>query len=586
MTNKIFQSFQKLGTIFQKYTSVILSSIAMAACAIILIEDSKISDKNEYLLFRILVTSALGISLLFAFNMISQRFGKRIFYEISGILILVGFFFMLPSEKEKLNVVYVFIIVSSFVLSHLLVSFAPYWKSSEEAPFWQYNKSLFIGLIQTGIFTGVLTAGVLLALAAIENLFGIDFKEKIYPEIAVFLGIFGSTVIFLLFQQGGLEKMEANDLYPIVLKFFTQFILIPLLLLYGVILYLYMFKILISFNLPHGWVSYMVLAYSIFGILALLLVHPLREQGAKSWVHWFHKIFFYTLIPLIILLFIAINTRLLQYGFTEARCFVLLTAVWLVGMVCYFLFFKKTHIKIIPISLFLILALSLIVPYFNVFSVSVRSQENDLKKLLTENQLLVNGKIDFKKEIADSVADNIVDKFEFLSERFKNKSLASYLNDDVKKSFKNDKIWHINGLFTNIIYKKDNYRSNNFILYNQNTYFNAQGYSYIVTENQLNRNEVNINGDQFKLEQNSYNDAPFYKLTLNEKTTVDFMPLIIEKFKPYKTMEGDDTAKDLSVSKDLGPYQIKIEFGSINRNKLENQTRYYIDNAVFFIRKR
>jgi energy-coupling factor transporter transmembrane protein EcfT len=330
----------------------------------------------------------------------------------------------------------------------------------------------------------------------------------------------------------------------------------------------------------------MVLAYSIFGMLALLLVHPLREQGAKSWVHWFHKIFFYTLIPLVILLFVAINTRLLQYGFTEARCFVLLTALWLAGMVCYFLFFKKSHIKIIPISLFLILALSLIVPYFNVFSVSVRSQENDLKKLLTENQLLVNGKIDFKKEIADSVADNIVDKFEFLSERFKNKSLASYLNDDVKKSFKDDKIWHINGLFTNVVNKKDNNRSNNFILYNQNTYFYTQGYSYIVTENQLNRNEVNIQGDQFKLDQNSYNDAPFYKLTLNEKTTVDFMPLIIEKFKPYKTMEGDDTAKDLSVSKDLGPYQVKIEFSSINRNQQEKVTHYYMDNAVIFIRKK
>jgi hypothetical protein len=472
------------------------------------------------------------------------------------------------------------------VLSHLFVSFAPFFKSNNETSFWAYNKSLFIGLIQTGIFTLVLIIGVLLAVAAVENLFGIDFNEKIYPELAVFIGIFGSAVIFLLFQQGGLEKMQAENSYPIVLKFFTQFILIPLLLLYGVILYLYMFKILINFNLPHGWVSYMVLAYSIFGMLALLLVHPLREQGAKSWVHWFHKIFFYTLIPLVILLFVAINTRLLQYGFTEARCFVLLTAVWLSGMVCYFLFVKKSHIKIIPISLFLILALSLIVPYFNVFSVSVRSQENDLKKLLTENQLLVNGKIDFKKEIADSVADNIVDKFEFLSERFKNKSLASYLNDDVKKSFKDDKIWHINGLFTNVVNKKDNNRSNNFILYNQNTYFYTQGYSYIVTENQLNRNEVNIQGDQFKLDQNSYNDAPFYKLTLNEKTTVDFMPLIIEKFKPYKTMEGDDTAKDLSVSKDLGPYQVKIEFSSINRNQQEKVTHYYMDNAVIFIRKK
>jgi hypothetical protein len=583
---KINQLLQNLGVIFQKYTLVLASSLSMAITAITLIEDKNISKQTELILAKLLFASGLGISLFFGLYMFSQRYGKRFVFEAIGILLLIGFYFILPQDMDQWNVVEIISIFSCAVLAHLFVAFAPFWNSKEEAPFWQYNKSLFIGVIQTGIFIHVMVAGVLLAVAAVENLFGIDFKEKIYPELAVFIGIFGSAVIFLLFQQGGLEKMQAENSYPIVLKFFTQFILIPLLLLYGVILYLYMFKILISFNLPHGWVSYMVLAYSIFGMLALLLVHPLRIQGAKSWVHWFHKIFFYTLIPLIILLFVAINTRLLQYGFTEARCFVLLTAVWLAGMVCYFLFFKKTHIKIIPISLFLILALSLIVPYFNVFSVSVRSQENDLKKLLTENQLLVNGKIDFKKEIADSVADNIEDKFEYLSERFKNKSLATYLNDDVKKSFKDDKTWYINGLFTNVVNKKDDNRSNNFILYNQNTYFNTQGYSYIVTENQLNRNEVNIQGDQFKLDQNSYNDAPFYKLTLNEKTTVDFMPLIIEKFNPYKTMEGDDTAKDLSVSKDLGPYQVKIEFSSINRNQQETVTHYNMDNAVFFIRKK
>lgn len=584
MINKLIQLFQNLNVIFQKYTFVLASSLSMAITAIILIEDKDISEATELILVKILITSALGISLFFGLYMFSQRYGKRFVFEAIGLILLGAFYFLLPNQKDHWNVIQIIMIFSSAVLTHLLVAFAPFWNSNEEAPFWQYNKSLFIGVVQTFIFTQVMVAGVLLAVAAVENLFGIDFNEKIYPELAVFIGVFGSSVIFLLFQQGGLEKMQAENSYPIVLKFFTQFILIPLLLLYGVILYLYMFKILINFNLPHGWVSYMVLAYSIFGMLALLLVHPLREQGAKSWVHWFHKIFFYTLIPLIILLFVAINTRLLQYGFTEARCFVLLTALWLAGMVCYFLFFKKTHIKIIPISLFLILALSLIVPYFNVFSVSVRSQENNLKKLLTENHLLVNGKIDFKKEIADSVADNIEDKFEFLSERFKNKSLATYLNDDVKKSFKNDKVWRINGLFKN---KKIIIASNSsFILYNQNEYFNSQNYDYIVTEIKLNEKEITIGEDVFKLEHNSFIDQPYYKLKINDKETIDFMPLIIDKFKPYKNQEGEDTLKDLSVSANLGSYEIKIEFSSINKTLDRKTTNYYLENAVFFIKKK
>jgi hypothetical protein len=584
---KIAKLTQRLILIAQKYSMVLFSSLMMAICALILIEDEKISDNLELITIKIIIISGLGISLFFGLNMFGQRTGKRWISELIGLIFLLGFYFILPSHKDNWNITQVILILACFVLSHLLVSFAPYWKSNDEASFWQYNKSLFIGLIQTGIFTQVLTIGVLLALAAIENLFGIDFKEKIYPEIAVFLSIFGSTVIFLLFQQGGLETMEANDLYPIILKFFTQFILIPLLLLYGVILYLYMFKILISFNLPQGWVSYLVLAYSIFGILALLLVHPLKNDSSKSWVRIFHKIFYSTLVPLIILLFIAINTRLLQYGFTEARYFVLLIACWLSVTVLYFIIKKQSSIKFIPISLFGFVLFALVFPYFNAFSLSIRSQEYHLKKLLKENHMLVNDKIDFKKEIADSVADNIEDKFEFLSKRFKNKSLASYLNEDIKKSFKNDKIWRINGLFTNINNKKRNNTYNSsFVLHNKNKYFKVENYNFVITQNQLDEKEITIGEDVFKLEHNCFINEPYYKLKINDKKTIDFMPLIIEKFKPYKNLSGEDTLEDLFVIANLGSYEIKIEFSSINKT-IDNKTNnYYLENTVFFFKKK
>ena len=75
-------------------------------------------------------------------------------------------------------------------------------------------------------------------------------------------------------------------------QFFTQFILIPLLIIYVVILYFYCAKIVINWQLPRGWVSYLVLAYSIVGIFALLLVHPLKELKLKSWIVIFSKLFY------------------------------------------------------------------------------------------------------------------------------------------------------------------------------------------------------------------------------------------------------------------------------------------------------
>jgi hypothetical protein len=193
---KINQLLQNLGVIFQKYTLVLASSLSMAITAIILIEDKNISKQTELILAKLLFASGLGISLFFGFYMFSQRYGKRFVFEAIGILLLIGFYFILPQDMDQWNVVEIISIFSCAVLAHLFVAFAPFWNSNEEAPFWQYNKSLFIGVVQTGIFIQVMVTGVLLAVAAVENLFGIDFNEKIYPELAVFIGVFGSAVIF------------------------------------------------------------------------------------------------------------------------------------------------------------------------------------------------------------------------------------------------------------------------------------------------------------------------------------------------------------------------------------------------------
>ena len=219
-----------------------------------------------------------------------------------------------------------FLLIPTFILSHLLVSFIAFLGVKREMYFWQFNKNLFINIFLTAIFTGVLVGGVELAILAIDQLFDFNFDGEYYRKTFILLAIFGSCFIFLLFNEKGLQDLEKDGSYPLILKFFTQYILIPLLFIYVVILYFYGGKILINWELPRGWVSYLVLAYSVVGILGLLLVHPLKDASTKSWVHMFSKIFYYTLIPLIALLFTAIFTRILAYGYTEPRYFVLLLA--------------------------------------------------------------------------------------------------------------------------------------------------------------------------------------------------------------------------------------------------------------------
>lgn len=587
MNQKINETLSRIKSAAIKYPVTILMSLTMTAAAIFLIESDYENEIQNFIALKILLVSAIGISLSFGLSMLSQRKDKFGFLAYLAIPFVIGFYFLLPADEDDFTVKYFFLFTPSYVLSHLLVAFVPFLKSeNSETDFWEYNKKLFVNFFLTVVFTGVLCGGVELAIAAVDNLFNMNFDGNIYPDTFMFFLIFGSTLIFLLFTGDGLEKLEEKSEYPNVLKFFTQFVLIPLLIIYVVILYLYSVKILINWELPRGWVSYLVLVYSMLGILALLLVHPLRGDDAKSWVRIFGKMFYYTLIPLLVLLFVAIFTRLLEYGFTEARYYVVLLALWLTLVVGYFMFKKNPGIKFIPISLFVFGIFSLLMPFANAFSVAKNSQKNNLMKVLTENKLLKDGKIDFSREVKSEVVDEISDKFRFLDERGQLDYLLTLVDDNPSKNkAQGYRTWNLRNKFSNIIYDKDSEYSNYqyYTIENLKTSYETEDYDYLIPFADERNNEINIGEDTLKIDRNSNQ----FKMALNDKFEKDLMPEIKKIVNENSDLINDKQVDDFSILTDLGHYRIKVIIRYINVNiDSDNEPKYRVVDYVILASKK
>nr|WP_294937952.1 DUF4153 domain-containing protein [uncultured Flavobacterium sp.] len=580
---KIRALSEKVKNVLLRYPMVLAMAVLMAGTIIYMIENDWRPEK-DFLPMRIILTAALGISLMFAIKMLSQRVGKELLWHGIGIILLVAYFLILPETEKDFTDVYAFVIFPVMIISHLLVSCIAFLRSEPEVKFWEFNKNLFINFVLTAIFTGVLTGGVMLAIVAVQELFNIDFKPETYGETFAFFSIIGSVFIFLLFNEKGLEYLEKEGSYPVVLKFFTQFILIPLLLIYVVILYFYSFKILFQWELPQGWVSYLILAYSILGILALLLVHPLKEDSAKSWVRIFSRLFYITLAPLIALLFTAIFTRLLEYGFTEPRYYVLLLAVWLLSVVLYFIAGKRPTIKFIPISLIIIGLFALLFPYVNAFSVAKRSQKTELENLLKEHHLVANGKIDFSKKITADVTDNISDKFEFLSERREYDYLSTFLPDTARTKLEGQQVWHIKGIFSNVAEGSAKDKSNYLDLTSKNGFAEVQDYHYIIREQDLIGKGVTIGQSHFTLESRTYFANPEYMLRLNSEEQLDLMPKIKKLIDRHKELEGIVEVDNLFVEGEIGQFHVKVIFNTLGRSTHGADTRYDFSNALFLLK--
>lgn len=377
----------------QRFPLVLLSAALGTIAAILLIKSGKIA--NEGILHNLLVTAALGLPLFTALTVAGEKQKRgllaRILMQGAGVLLLVLYHFSLPedvfSRPDKHAIRFVLLNIGL----HAFVAFAPFLGKNELNGFWQFNKTLFLRILTAALYSGVLYLGLALALLAIENLFEVNIKGERYGQLwALIAGLF-NTWFFLAGVPENLDALEHETQYPKGLKIFTQYILLPLVVVYLVILYAYEAKIILAWNWPKGWVANLVLGFAVAGILSLLLVYPIQNREENRWIKIFSQWYYIALIPLVAMLLLAIGRRISDYGITENRYFVLAMGIALAWIVLYFVLSRTKNIKVIPLTLCALAFFSSCGPW-GAFQVSQKNQTERLAELLVANNILVDGK--------------------------------------------------------------------------------------------------------------------------------------------------------------------------------------------------
>ncbi|MCC6462764.1 MAG: DUF4153 domain-containing protein [Saprospiraceae bacterium] len=343
---------------------------------------------DDYTLLKFWLMAQLGLALCTGLTAFAEQraLPTRHKYLLAalGIALLVLYFFLLDINAPEFEAVFLPPYIGLLLVAHLFVAVAPYLNRLGVADFWEYNKQLFANFIIGAAYTLILYTGLSLALLAVNELFQLDIRYKMYGHLFVLLAGLFNTTFFLYHFPASYQFSEADKAYNVVFKNLCQYILIPIVGLYFLILYAYSFKILATWHLPHGWVSSLVLGFSIAGIFTYLINYLLPDYTDSKIVSAFRRWFWHVLLPMVGLLLVAIGQRISDYGVTEPRYYVAHAAIWLLVLCLYFLWSKKDNIKFIPISLALFILPAIFGP-FNAQQVSRRSQTAILRDLLEKN---------------------------------------------------------------------------------------------------------------------------------------------------------------------------------------------------------
>lgn len=422
----------------RRFPLVLATGIVAAYAGIRLVNLSRYEAEQPYI--RLIFSVILGFPLFFALAMFLERrkysrVTKWLIYAL-GICVLVGFWDLWPNWSSDLQHIHFIQIAVAF---HLLVAFLPYVGFIQPNSFWQYNRALFTRFLTSVFYSAILFAGLSLAFLAVDKLFGVTIEGEAYGRLWFVIAFVFNTWFFISDIPEDLTRLELSTEYPRELRLLTQWILIPIVSIYLLILTIYLAKVLVTWEWPSGWIGYLVSSVATVGILSWLLVYPLEGHEGYGWVRTFARWFYILIMPAIVMLWMAIWKRVEQYGITEERYFLIILSVWFGAVALYYTFSRSRNIKIIPTSLCLLALLTFAGPW-GAYTVSRESQIKRLEEVLKKNGLLSpDGTLrTSSKNVSDTTRRNIREHFEYLFKRYGEGVATSLLSEPIRRELAKD----------------------------------------------------------------------------------------------------------------------------------------------------
>ena len=522
---------ENLLAVFFRFHVVLIFVIGLAIMAYLEINDKKFEQGFNiwaYFILSTFISLAATLFLQFATNRIA-----RVLTFILPLGAVGAYCFLFFNHKVEWEMMQFAAILTATILS---IYFVLFFRKKTDTSFWIFSEKITRELIFTLIYTSILQGGLSLAIYAIEMLFEIKIDDKIFGNLAVTCFLIIAPIYFLMNIPVKAELYNEKPVFNKFLKILGLYVFLPILGVYLVILYFYLFKIIISWELPNGWVTTLVSILALGGYFAKFILFPISDNKV---VRFLNQNFSILLFPLIILMSIGLGRRILDYGISINRLYVLIFNIWLYGASIYLFITKSKYLRWLVISFAAVLFISSVGPW-SVYAVTKQIVKKDISILLTENKLYINDKLVDNKNnklgINDSIAEKISDKINYYYNTFGKENWQKSFNDKRKKTgiFEITESLGINNFN---LTKKTKYL--NATLY-ENKVFDIQGYTQMFKNIEY-RNDDNLlfKNKEFKIELIK-NNLEINNL-LNKKQTVFPLQNIIANL--YLN-ENDETANN------------------------------------------
>jgi hypothetical protein len=348
---------------------------------------------------HLFLTSLLAIPIFVSINLYLERVETRpifnFFINLIGFVILIIFFLSLPHgyiyQKHYIRAVVLFI---AFLVSMFYLPFVGF---NQQLPFWFYSYGFVKRIIVSLFYTILFFSSISFIILSVSYLFNINLYFLLQPLAYFFFVLFFPWMIV----AGLYTKFDFHadkKYYPQHLLIISKYVLMPLLIVFGSIIFIYLITNLINSIFSSVYYEIFTIIYSLILILVVLMIYPVFNDEENRWLKKLVLFSLFFSFFLFIFYLISVFVRISDLGLTEFRLFAIIYAFWFVFVASYLFIRKFDDLRVIPFTLLIILLLSVSGP-LNVFKVSKKSQLNRLINIAKKENIFTNGKINARNKI-------------------------------------------------------------------------------------------------------------------------------------------------------------------------------------------
>jgi len=263
---------------------------------------------------------------------------------------------------------------------------------ASQAALWLFNLRLGLAALLAVIVGVVFAAGLSAIVESLNVLFEAGLPNELHGHIwataaSLVAPIYGLSLAPRDLSEEVSIAADRDTLLERGISVLVNYVLVPIVLVYALILHAYAVKILIDGSLPRNQIGMMVTIFALGGTGAWLIAWPWRDAGSRL-LRWFvHGWFWLTIIPAILLI-IAVWERVNAYGVTPERYGLAIVALWLAIVTLYLAIRRNRADMRMLLGSFAVLALISSVGPWGANGLTIRDQFARLNELFAANKMV------------------------------------------------------------------------------------------------------------------------------------------------------------------------------------------------------